>query len=316
VNLPRCWVLTDTKIGTENQCLGLAEALGLAPIVHRIELSLPWAWTAPFLPMPRSAALAGLSEPWPDLIITAGRQSVLPALAVKRRAVTVAVQDPRVAPSRFDLVIAPAHDRVVGDNVLATLGAMHRVTKHRLELEATRFAPLLAHLPRPRVAVIIGGDSRVHRLRASVAARLAAHLAQLAETYGLLVTLSRRTSQEAAAVLRAAIADHPNVVLWSGTGPNPFFAYLALADAILVTEDSVSMISEAASTGKPVHVVRVAGGSHKFDRFHRAMRDAGVTRPFHGAIEHWAYKPLDDTARAASRVRDLLAARGFKLPDA
>ncbi|GIL39571.1 hypothetical protein TMPK1_18080 [Rhodospirillales bacterium TMPK1] len=298
--------------------MGLAEALGLTPAVHRIGLPLPWAWTAPYLPMPRKAALAGLQPPWPDLIITAGRQSVLPALAVKRAsgALTVAVQDPHVAPNRFDLVIAPAHDRTHGDNVLATLGAMHRVTRHRLDLDAARFAPFLAHLPPPRVAVIIGGDSRVHRLRVAVAARLAAQLLQLADTHGLLVTLSRRTSAEATSVLRAMLGDHPNVVLWNGEGANPFFAYLAASDAVLVTEDSVSMISEAASTGKPVHVIATEGGSHKFDRFHRAMRDAGVTRPFDGRIEQWAYAPLDDTARAAARVRDLLAARAFTLPHA
>lgn len=318
MNLPLCWVVTDTKIGTENQCQGLAEALGLAPVTHRIELAPPWAWTAPFLAMPRSAALRGLTPPWPDLVITAGRQSVLPALAVQRAsgAVTVAVQDPRVSPARFDLVVAPAHDRVHGDNVLATLGAMHRVTRSRLEQDAARFAPLLAHLPHPRVAVIVGGDSRVHRLRTTVAARLAMQLAQLAETHGLMVTLSRRTGIAAGAVLRAALGDHPHVALWNGEGENPYFAWLGAADAILVTEDSVSMVSEAASTGKPVHVIAVEGGSHKFDRFHRAMREAGVTRPFAGRIEDWSYPPLDDTARAASRVRALLAARGLETPHA
>jgi uncharacterized protein len=318
VTLRTCWVLTDAKIGTENQCLGLAEALGLAVSVHRIELSPPWAWTAPFLPMPRRAALGDLAPPWPDLVITAGRQSVLPALAVRRAGAmpVIAVQDPQVAPARFDLVVAPAHDRVDGPNVLATLGAMHRVTRARLAAEVARFAPSLAHLPHPRVAVVIGGDSRVHRLPVPLAARLALQLAQLADTHGLMVTLSRRTSAAAADVLRTALDGHPHVALWDGAGPNPYFAYLGLADAVLVTADSVSMISEAGSTGKPVHVIAVEGGSRKFDRFHHALAAAGVTRPFRGPIERWQYLPLDDTARAAARVRDLLAARGMRLADA
>ena len=78
---------------------------------------------------------------------------------------------------------------------------------------------------------------------------------------------------------------------------------LGAADAIIVTADSVSMISEAASTGKPVHIVELEGGSKKFARFHQAMRDAGVTRPFTGTLGAWGYTPPDDTARAAAEIR-------------
>jgi mitochondrial fission protein ELM1 len=78
---------------------------------------------------------------------------------------------------------------------------------------------------------------------------------------------------------------------------------LGAADAIIVTADSVSMISEAAATGKPVHIVELDGGSKKFARFHQALRDAGVTRPFAGMLGGWGYAPLDDTARAAAEIR-------------
>jgi mitochondrial fission protein ELM1 len=74
-----------------------------------------------------------------------------------------------------------------------------------------------------------------------------------------------------------------------------------------VTADSISMISEAAATGKPVYVIELDGGSRKFARFHQAMRDAGITRPFTGAVETWRYTPPGDTERAAVEIRRRLA---------
>lgn len=271
--------------------------------------------------MPAKAALGMFGPdghpPWPDLLITAGRHSVLPALAVKQasggRTVLVAVQDPRIDPARFDLVVVPKHDRARGPNVLVTRGAMNRVTPERLAVGKARLEAGLAHLPHPRIAVVIGGDSKVHRLPPALAARIASQLRQLAETHGLMVTLSRRTSQAAADVLRAGL-DHPNVQLWDGTGENPYFGYLALADAVIVTEDSVSMTSEAAATGKPVHSLPLEGGSPKFDAFHASMRAEGITRPFRGTIEQWTYPVLDDTTAVAAKVRALLAERGLQLP--
>jgi hypothetical protein len=100
-----------------------------------------------------------------------------------------------------------------------------------------------------------------------------------------------------------------NAFIWDGSGENPYFAMLGLADAIVVTADSVNMVSEAAATGKPVHVVPLEGGSKKFARFHRAMEEAGITRPFRGAIEQWTYRPPDDAACAAAVIRDRFARR-------
>ena len=97
--------------------------------------------------------------------------------------------------------------------------------------------------------------------------------------------------------------------VWDGTSENPYFAFLALADAFLVTADSVSMISEAAATGKPVHILCLDGGNAKFSRFHAAMRQAGITRPFVGRIESWSYPVPDDTARAGAVLRALVLSR-------
>ena len=109
-------------------------------------------------------------------------------------------------------------------------------------------------------------------------------------------------------MLRARLGKFPGMI-WDGNGDNPYFAYLALADALLVTADSVSMISEAAATGKPVHILDLDGGNAKFSRFHAAMRAAGITRPFSGPIESWTYPIQDDTARAGAALRALVLTR-------
>lgn len=323
------WVLSDGKAGTENQALGLAEAVGLPVVVKRIVPRRLWRippaslWTLPLgqlalrlVPGPGSPALAA---PWPALLVAAGKPSVGPAIAIRRAAagttLAVQIQDPRVDSRHFDLVIAPRHDHLQGANVLETRGALHRVTAAKLDAAAAAFTPLLAGLPRPLVAVLIGGTSAHYRLTAAVTRRLIGQLQalQAATGAGLAVTASRRTGDDNARALRAGLQG-TGTFFWDGSGANPYFALLALADAIVVTEDSVSMTSEAASTGKPVFTVPLEGGAPKFDRFHALLRAEGVTRPFAGDLDHWSYAPLDDTAQAARRVISLLAQRGISLP--
>ena len=307
-----CWTLSDGKAGNENPCLGLAEAVGFETSIKRISPRAPWSWLPPALWF-RALSAPGpggdqLRPPWPDLLIACGRLSVAPAMAIGRaaagRCFTVQLLDPRVPAARFDLVAAPRHDGISGENVIPTLGALHRVTPERLAAAAARLAATVEHLPHPRIAVLIGGSNKRYRLTAETAATLGESLKALGA--GLMVTASRRTGEANERLLRARL-DGATTVFWDGAGENPYFGYLALADAILVTGDSVAMVSEACATGKPVHVYDLPGGSAKFDRFHRDMREAGCTRPFHGVIENWSYQPPDETARVAGEIRRCMA---------
>ncbi len=304
----RCWVLTEGIAGTENQCLGLAEAMGAVPVVKRAKPMAPWRHISPAWLVPPLRALEEgsdpLAPPWPDLLIAGGRKAVGLALRLRRKArcFTIFVQNPRVAPSRFDLVIAPRHDRVEAPNAIATRTALHRVTQARLADARERFGPRLAHLPRPLVAVLLGGASRRHHLGVSAAAALGRRLAALAADNGasLAVTASRRTPRASFEALAAALGDAP-AALWRGEGENPYFGYLACADAILVTADSVSMTSEACAAGKPVYVAPVLGrGSRRFERFFSGLEEDGLIAPFNGRIDDWSPRPpVDETAEAA-----------------
>ncbi|WP_434615310.1 mitochondrial fission ELM1 family protein [Azospirillum sp. B2RO_4] len=307
-----CWVVSDGKAGMENQCIGLAESLGLTPVVKRVHLRTPWRQLTPYWRIGNRFAAGPKGDPveppWPDLLIGTGRQSIAVSLAVRRqsggRTFTVQIQDPVMNPRHFDLVVVPRHDKLRGDNVLVTRGALHRVTPAILADAAQRFAPKLAHLPHPRIAVLIGGDNGVYRLTPTIMGDVAERLANLTRSHGagLMVTPSRRTGADNEAILRARLSGLPAEV-WDGTGENPYFAYLGLADAVVVTCDSVSMTSEACSTGKPVYVIELEGGSPKFRAFHDGLYQDGITRPFDGSLDQWSYPPLNETEVVADEVR-------------
>lgn len=307
-----CWVLTPGHAGMENQAVGLAERIGLPFETKRVRPRPPWVWLPPgWWPAPLASLPPDnepITPPWPDLLITCGRRSVPFSLFIRRasggRTFTVHIQDPKTAPGRFDLVVPPRHDRLSGANVIETMGALHRVTPARLAAEAEHFAPHLADLPRPLVAVLIGGNSSAYRLTPEVTGRLCDRL--LALNAGLAVTPSRRTGADNIAVLKQRLCG-PDARIWDFQGPNPYFGYLGLADAIVVTCDSATMVSEACSTGKPVYVVDLDGGSRKFRDFHDGLRRAGFTRPFDGRLDDWGYPPLDETGDIAAEVRARLA---------
>lgn len=313
-----CWVLTVGVPGMDNQSIGLAQALGLEVVQKRIHPAAPWKhlppqlWLAPLRFL--GAGSDAIAPPWPDVVIGTGRLTVAVALAIKRasggRTFNIRIQDPHTAYDEFDVIVTPRHDRCIRPNVIQTLGGLHTLTPARIREAGARFAEKYAYLPRPRVAVLVGGTNKCYRLTPEIGRVLGEQLAALSATTGagILLTPSRRTGAEVETALRDALAQTP-AYIWDGTGENPYLAYLALADYIVVTADSVNMVSEACTTGKPVYVVDLEGGSRKFRLFHEAMRSGGYTRPFTGKLENWSYPALDDVGRVAQEIRQRLGQR-------
>lgn len=299
----------------EAQGLAVAEAVGLPYSLKRVRVTgvLNLLPTPLQIAVPPARLLRAVNEslaaPWPRLVISVGRRSVPIALAVKRLsgAFALHIQNPKVPARLFDLVAAPVHDNFTGDNVIVTFGAVHSVTPRRLAEAAKAFAAQIDPLPHPRIAVLLGGASQAFSFPPEVAAILGADLADLARDTGgsLLVTPSRRTGGASLSAIRQAIRDVPHVV-WDGAGDNPYHGFLGAADAIVVTEDSVNMVTEAAGTGKPVYVQSLLGRSTRLARFHELMRERGATRPFAGKLESWTYEPVNDTELVASAVRRAL----------
>ncbi len=307
-----CWILTNGLAGMESQARGLAGALDVAAEVKRVRLRWMWGCMRRLVTsLPLGATTSDsdkLAPPWPDLVISCGQSSAALARAVKAasggRTIAVHIQNPGFDPRLLDLVIAPRHDGLAGANVVVTRAAIHPVTPEKLAEGVREWGPKLAHLPRPLVGVLVGGSNGRHVLSGAAISRLADNLAALSREFGagLAVTPSRRTDGASQAALRARLASLPAYV-WDGQGANPYFGLLGLADAIVVTEDSVSMISEALATGKPVYIASLEGGSRRLDRFTRELIEEGIARPFAGTFERWSYPRFDDTERAAAEIR-------------
>lgn len=301
--------------------MALATALRLEYVTKRFQVRWPWRrlpgwlWPAPISTL--TADSDPLAPPWPDVVISSGRKAAPVALAVKRRsdnhAYAIHIQDPRFRTAAFDLIVAPRHDDLSGENVIVTRGGVHGITSEVLAAAARDFSPTYGALPQPRVAVLVGGSNRRFTLDGPTASRLAAELRELVTDAGasLMVTASRRTDPAALAALRAGLADLPagSVAFWSGDGANPYFGFLALADAIVVTCDSVNMITEACATGRPVYIAVLPGGSAKFRRFHDSLFASDAARPFTGRLEDWSPGAPDDMAATVADVQGRLDAR-------
>lgn len=304
---PSSWILTEPYAGLQSQALGLAEAAGLAPDLRTLTARFPWNYvSAPRWPWPlRAVQPEAIAGEVPGVILGCGGMAGAVGAALRGpRTRVVHIQNPRMAFSKFDLIIVNTHDEVTGPNVIVTRTALHRVTAPRLAEAAARWAPVFAHLPRPLVAVSVGGTNGRFTLDAKVAAGLGASLAGMMERdgVGLMLTPSRRTDPAATAALRAVLCPR-GAYVWDGEGENPYFGMLALADLIIVTIDSVSMVSEAAATGAPVMVAPLPGRSRRIGLFTEALTATGRIRPFAGRYDHWPVTPLDDTAEAAQEMR-------------
>lgn len=299
-----CWIITEGMVGTENQCLGITDALGLMPRIIKMTLKQPWKALTPWLKFEQAHTFNPLLEgPWPDLLITAGRKAIPAARYIKKKSngktFTVHLQDPKCSPKNFDLVAVPHHDNLRGENVIVTDGACNRLSSDRLAQAKKEFAPF-GIMPAPRVAVLIGGNSRTHKLTETKTRALCTQLKNLKAS--LMITASRRTGEDNTKILKHELAGD-DIYFWDGTGPNPYHGMLAHADYILVTSDSVSMISDACTTGKPVYTIELDGGSARFDRFHTHLKTLGATRPFDGKLGDFTYIPLQDAQNIARAIK-------------
>jgi mitochondrial fission protein ELM1 len=326
----RIWAIHDGRDGHARQARGLAEALARRRPAEIVEMSVrPKAWAArlparlwhiggsrpggwPFSGY--TGGIAAIGPPWPELAIGAGRRVAPLLAALKARHGVRAVQllDPKLPPGAFDLVAAPGHDRLGGPNVVATLGVLNPLTPASVAAAAKTWRPRLAHLPEPRVAVMLGGPSRSAFWSEDDVDRFVVEIAALSRGgTGVMLTASARSDPAVMAALRAD-CDRSASFLWSGewgeAGENPYPAILGLAEAAIVSEDSVSMASEAATAGLPLHVFRIAGLSDRLRAFHRQLAAQGIARDFIGPLERWSYPPLAEADRAAAEVeRRLLA---------
>lgn len=319
-NINSCWLVFDAeKKGSENQCRGLAEALGVKDIIAK---PIPKASFLRFLPRQlwflflgfQKGLLKDINAEIPSLIISSGtRASVVGAFLKKNVKDTflVNILNPRLYHGLFDLIIAPEHDRLKCPNVLTVLGGLHRVTPERLKEEAALFKENHKTLRHPVITVLLGGPSSGFALKKDHFVTLGRQIAHLhrARQASFLVSFSRRTPEGFKEEFLKETKGVPMEIYdpLHSTKPNPYFAYLGLADHIIVTADSISMVAEACATGKPVYVPIVQKMPKKFQYFHRSLRKKGATKPFLGSLEQGNVTSLQgETLAIAQEIKKRL----------
>jgi mitochondrial fission protein ELM1 len=275
----RGWLITDDKIGMLVQARGVADALGLDYVHKTVHPKGLWRLLSPWMRPAKSERLGNvgsvLAPPWPDIAIATGRLSIPYIRALSRLArtltFTVVLQDPKTGRRTADVIWVPDHDQLRGPNVITTLTAPHSFSQARLS-ELRHSVPMaLATLPSPRVAIFLGGQAKGCTFNETDQWRFTRALRSLADfNASFLITPSRRTPPGLLNAIDGATHLRPRM-LWRG-GPNPYQNFLAHADMLIVTADSVNMTSEACATGRPVYIFKPDNISAKLVRFHEALQ--------------------------------------------
>ena len=315
------WTLSDGHAGNVRQAVALATALGRAD-THAVALQpcAPWRWLAPrVLPGSRLAFGRGfarsLASP-PALAIGCGRQAALATRLLRGvGSRVVQILDPRLDPRHWDLVVAPEHDGLAGENVITLAGSLHPVDDAWLAQARDGF-DLFAQLPAPRTTLLIGGPTAQSRYgEAALGRDLAVLAARMRDERGsVLATTSRRTPAAWRTAVQRELADIPGVRWFAPADgdageDNPYPGMLAWGDRIVCTPDSVNMISEACATHVPVLVLGMDGSDGRLRRFHESMRARGRVQGLDGGWPLGKVEPLRETARVAAIVRERLRPR-------
>jgi mitochondrial fission protein ELM1 len=312
---PQIWVISDGTAGMRLQAIALGEALIATDTTNQTSLDdiiiKPswWLWhlprLVPFLPTPLLSPWLGLiggrlSNDKPAIIITCGRRMAGTSIALNRLSKayavgtrTIHIQDPRLPPHYFDILIVPQHDPARGANVLTSMASLNRLDMPKIADATSQLGEKWRTLPAPRVAVLLGGTNRRYAISAMMAKDMAKRLADFATKTGASLALipSRRTPANLVTQLTTALGSWPYAVMDQAEN-NPYPGILGLVDAVIVTSDSVNMISEATITGLPILIAEWQSETGRISAFHDAMMAAGHIAPLRDQLPQDGFTPL------------------------
>ena len=306
-------LLTEGYHGMISQVEGLAKALQ-AEFQHKI-VRLNWLWN--YIP-PKLSPVSGLilkdkkyiteTEKF-DLVISCGRKSVIPSIIYKRKnkkIFTIHIQDPKVSYKNFDLIIAPEHDNLKGENVITSKGAIHYITKAEIE----KAKPYLVDKTKngKLVSLILGGPNKYYSFSNEELTQIFGEIKSnfISQGYKAIVIPSMRTPKR---IIDLAIKEFiPNGFVVNDIDKQAYLASFALANSIVVTCDSTSMISEAAISGKPIFVAHMKPkkNNYRFKRFFQLFKEMGIIRNLGEKVEKWTYNHFNEAERIASLVHSKL----------
>jgi len=304
--------MTEGFAGMENQCLGLAKALNLKFTFKKVSLPFPWKYLPAHLCFPSLSSVQvnaeSINPPWPKILISCGRMGAIISRVMKKigkeQIFSIHIQNPKINLKNFDLVVIPRHDGITGENVLLSNGALHHITPKLLEKNKMDFDQRFSILPKPIIGVLIGGSSKSYKFNRSSLMNLINKLKNLHNKIGcsFVIAPSRRTEEEFTKLIKNNLEDIPKYI-WDQKSTNPYLGILSSADTIIVTCESVSMISEACATGKPVYLFEYKGKSKRIKNFHEMVYKRGYAKPLNDSLEKWTYKIPNETELVANQIK-------------
>lgn len=315
-----CWLITDDRIAYKRQTSAVIKNFSLNtiqknyPKVNFSTRFLRQLFGNPFLFSSDLQNPTLFAEPWPDIAISSSHHTIPALLAIKQKSkgktFSIFVQTPTfVDKSQFDLIIAPEHDQCEGPNVITNLGALHDISHEQLERERKKLPSFLdKREKKPILGILIGGSTRKHTQTKNSIRRLGKQLLKLASNHPgtVVVTVSRRTGEENIHILQNLLASQSNLFFNDPfKGENLYLSILAHADTLMVTNDSISMISEACFTGKPVYILPLPefNSSSRYIHFIESLIERKMVRYYkEPPLDTWSYSPLNEADRIAPLV--------------
>ena len=300
-------LLTEGMHGMISQVEGLAKALDLDFIHEKIELNNFWKFIPPKLtPIQNFVFKNDINKDF-NIVISCGRKSVIPSIFLKKKfknkIINVHIQDPKVSLSHFDFVVAPEHDGLKGKNVIATKGAIHYLRDNELD---ENISYLKSRLNKEKiVSLIVGGPNKYYDYKNIEVEKIFNKIKKnfIESGYQLIFIPSMRTPKS---VIDTAINYFDkNQVIITDIDKKAYLSSLGLANHIVVTCDSTSMISEAAITGKPIYVAQMppVKNNNRFQKFFEMFKKLNIIKDLDDKLEDWKYEKLNETDRISGYIK-------------
>ena len=301
-------ILTEGMHGMISQSEGLAKALDLNFFHEKIKLSSFWKIIPPkFTPIKKFVFKNEIVEDF-DVIISCGRKSVIPSIFIKKnskkKVFNIHIQDPKVSLDNFDVVVAPQHDNLNGDNVITTKGAIHYLTIQEIE-ENKGYLSSKIKSGKEVVTLILGGSNKYYKYTRENIENVFLKVSEnfIKNNFQLIVVPSMRTPKDIIEFASDYFGNEHLVV--KDVDKKAYLSALGLSKFIVVTCDSSSMISETAITGKPIYVAQIPASKddYRFRKFMSLFKELNIVKVLEDNIENWNYEKLDETNRVAKEIK-------------
>ena len=302
-------LLTEGMHGMISQVEGLAKALDIDFTHHKVELNHFWKLIPPNLSPISQSVFKKINHDDFDVIISCGRKSVIPSIHLKntanKKVFNIHIQDPKVNLNHFDLIVAPEHDAIEGENVISTKGAIHYLTENEISENKDYLNSFIKKDERKIWALIMGGPTKYYDYSTKNMKHIFTALYKLLKKHDfqLVVIPSMRTPINTIHYAKEFFGENHTIIM--DVDKKAYLSALAISENIIVTCDSSSMISEAALTGKPIYIASILPKKNdkRFQRFRNLFRELNITRNLGEVVENWSYPKLDETNRVANIIK-------------